>query len=228
MNVPVPAPVPPPGDARDGRTAHRRPARLPACAAPLGPQARTLHGGCTSSRGSKNRASSPPRSTRASSTTRSARASGWRTRSSRRGTLEEAELLKLLAARYKTRFVSTERLSKADIDRKTLERIPHKLAERLQVFPVVFDARASSLSFVAAAPGEDDVEKQVLVMSGVREARALVARPAAIRAAIAKFYLKNPRAFADLAERETPAPSQLDVFDPSPFGDGFEDPSPGS
>ncbi len=143
------------------------------------------------------------------------------------GTLEEAELLKLLAARYKTRFVSTERLSKADIDRKTLERIPHKLAERLQVFPVVFDARASSLSFVAAAPGEDDVEKQVLVMSGAREARALVARPAAIRAAIQKFYLKNPRAFADLAERETPAPSQLDVFDPSPFGDGFEDPFTG-
>lgn len=143
------------------------------------------------------------------------------------GTFEEAELLKLLAARYKTRFVSTERLCKADIDRKTLERIPHKIAERLQVFPVVYDARAASLSFVAAAPGEDDVEKQVLVVSGLREARALVARPAAIRAAIEKFYRKNPRAFADLSARETPPPSQLDVYDPSPFDDGFEDPFTG-
>lgn len=144
------------------------------------------------------------------------------------GTLDEAELLKLLAARYKTRFVTTERLSKADIDRKTIERIPHKLAERLQAFPVVFDARSQTLSFVVAAPGEDDVEKQVLVVSGVREVRALVARPAAIRAAIEKFYLKNPRAFADLAARETPAPSSLDVYDPSPFGDGgFEDPFTG-
>ncbi len=144
------------------------------------------------------------------------------------GAIEEAELLKLLAARYKTRFVSTEKLARAAIDRKTLERIPEKLADRLQVFPVVFDAKAQSLSFVAAAPDEDDVEKQVQVVSGVREARALVARPAAIRAAIEKYYRKNARAFLELSERISNPPNAMDIFDPSPFGDpGFEDPFTG-
>ncbi|HEY8429691.1 MAG TPA: DUF4388 domain-containing protein [Sandaracinaceae bacterium] len=147
------------------------------------------------------------------------------------GIFEETELLKLLAARYGTRFVTTERLSKADIDRKTLERVPLRIAERLQVFPVVLDARAGgSLSFIVAAPGEDDVEKQVQVVSGVREVRALVARPAAIRAAIEKFYRRSPRAFAELTARVSRAPAPLDVYDPSPFGaadPGFEDPFTG-
>ncbi len=145
------------------------------------------------------------------------------------GVVKEADLLKLLAAHYQTRFVSTERLAKADIDRRTLERVPHKIAERLQVFPVVFDRRAQSLSIVVAAPGEDDVEKQIQVVSGVRDVRAYVARPAAIRAAIAKYYEQDPRAFALLAEREASTHSSLDLYDPSPFGGdaGFEDPFSG-
>lgn len=128
------------------------------------------------------------------------------------GLFKEADLLKLLAARYRTRFVTTDRLAKADIDRRALERIPHKVAERLQVFPIVFDPRAQALSFVVAAPGEDDVEKQVQVVSGAREVRAYLARPSAIRAAIDKFYGGKARAFAELSFREMPAVSPLDVF----------------
>lgn len=148
------------------------------------------------------------------------------------GVMKEADLLKLLAARYQTRFVTTDRLAKADIDRRTLERIPQKLAERLQIFPVVFDARTQTLSFVVAAPGEDDVEKQVQVVSGVREVRAYLARPSAIRAAIDKFYNGNGRAFAELSQRAMPAVSALDVFDGMPLGgaadaSAFSDPFAG-
>ncbi len=140
----------------------------------------------------------------------------------------EGELLKLLAVLYQTRFVSTDRLEKADIDQRTLERIPQKIAERLQVFPVVFDPRTNLLSVVVAAPGEDDIEKQVQVVSGVREVRAYVARPAAIRAAIEKFYRGRARAFAELRAREVP---ELELHEPSPLGgasdvamNGFDDP----
>lgn len=133
------------------------------------------------------------------------------------GIFEEVELLKLLATRYRTRFVTTDRLAKADIDRRALERIPRKLAERLQLFPILFDPRAHALSFVVAAPGEDDVEKQVQVVSGAREVRAYVARPAAIRAAIDKFYGGKARAFAELVHRETAPASPLDLsFDGPP------------
>src|SRR5688500_1474733 len=42
--------------------------------------------------------------------------------------VDEVTLLKYLAGLYKTRFVSTEKLSKADIDRITLDKVPKKLA----------------------------------------------------------------------------------------------------
>src|SRR5437868_5440903 len=66
--------------------------------------------------------------------------------------LEEAPLLKYLAAHHKTRFVSTEKLAKADIDRLTLEKVPRKLAERETIFPVLFDANNGILSVVTPDP----------------------------------------------------------------------------
>jgi response regulator RpfG family c-di-GMP phosphodiesterase len=138
------------------------------------------------------------------------------------GVMREADLLKLLAAHYHTRFVSTERLAKADIDRQTLDRLPRALAERLQIFPVVFDRRTQSLSIVLAAPGEDDLEKQVQVATTVREVKSFVARPAAIRAAIEKHYAGNGRAFAELIARDVPEVTPLDLYDPSPWGERTE------
>src|SRR5262249_49751082 len=62
--------------------------------------------------------------------------------------IDELGLLKYLAALHKTRFVSTEKLSKADIDRLTLDKVPKKLAERDNIFPVLFDAQSGVLSVV--------------------------------------------------------------------------------
>lgn len=133
------------------------------------------------------------------------------------GAINEAELLRLLAARYKTRFVTTERLKSSHISRRILDRIPRKLAEHLLVFPIVFDKGTQTLSIVVAAPGEDDVEKQIQVVTGVRLVRAYVARPAAIRAAIEKFYDGNARAFEQLSPHDVPAFNALDMFD-APVG----------
>ncbi|HMA91783.1 MAG TPA: hypothetical protein VKP30_03810, partial [Polyangiaceae bacterium] len=44
--------------------------------------------------------------------------------------LDEARLLKFIASLHKTRFVSTEKLSKAAIDQSTLELVPQKFAEQ--------------------------------------------------------------------------------------------------
>ena len=63
----------------------------------------------------------------------------------------EVELLKYLAGIHKTRFVSTEKLSKADISRVTLDKVPKKLAESLGLFPVLWDAQAGVLSVVTSA-----------------------------------------------------------------------------
>jgi response regulator RpfG family c-di-GMP phosphodiesterase len=110
------------------------------------------------------------------------------------GAVSEAELLKFLATTYKTRFVSSERLAKASVDRALLELVPHRLAERLFCVPILHDKRASSLSIVVPDL-EDDVAKQVQLVAGVREVHTYIARPASIRAAMRKFYFNDPNAF---------------------------------
>lgn len=112
--------------------------------------------------------------------------------------LTEQDLLKLLAATYQVRFVSTEKLSKADIDRATLEKVPRKLAERLNVVPVLFDSANNALSVITADPHNVDALDQIQKGAGAREVKPLVARPAAIQAAIAKFYRGDPFSFTGL------------------------------
>ncbi|MFO0685089.1 MAG: DUF4388 domain-containing protein [Sandaracinus sp.] len=113
------------------------------------------------------------------------------------GAMTEGDLLKFVAGIYKTRFVSTERLAKADVSREMLQLVPRKLAERLSIVPVLYDRRASALSIVVADL-EEDVAKQVQLTANVREVHAYIARPSAIRAAIRKHYAGDPQAFAAL------------------------------
>lgn len=117
------------------------------------------------------------------------------------GTMSEADMLKFVAAIYQTRFVSTERLAKADLDRQLLDLVPRKVAERLGCVPVVFDRRAQSLSIVVSDL-EEDIGKQVQLVSGVREVKSYVGRPASIRAAIRKYYGGDASAFSKLLPRE--------------------------
>lgn len=112
--------------------------------------------------------------------------------------LEEAALLKYLAALYQTRFVSTEKLSKAGIDRSTLDLVPKKLAERDTIFPVVFEAQSGVLSVVTPDPDNAPALHDVQLASGAKEVRAFVGRPRAVKAAINKAYNGDIHAFAVL------------------------------
>jgi response regulator RpfG family c-di-GMP phosphodiesterase len=112
--------------------------------------------------------------------------------------IEEPALLKYLATLYQTRFVSTEKLAKAAIDRLTLEKIPKKLAERATVFPVVFEAQSGVLSIVTPDPDNTEVLHDVQLASGAKEVRAFVGRPRAVKAAISKAYNGDIHAFAVL------------------------------
>ncbi len=122
--------------------------------------------------------------------------------------MTEADLLKFIAGIYKTRFVSTERLAKADVDREMLRLVPRKLAERYVTVPVLYDRRAQSLAIVVADL-EDDVAKQIQLVTNVREVNAYVARPASIRAAIRKHYGGDMGAFASLGSAGLPPSSDV-------------------
>jgi response regulator RpfG family c-di-GMP phosphodiesterase len=128
--------------------------------------------------------------------------------------IEELALLKHLAAAHKTRFVSTEKLSKAEIDPTTLAKVPRKLAERATVFPVLYDPQTSTLSVVMPDPGDIQALNDVQIASGAKEVRGFVGRPRAIKAAIGKAYLGDIHAFAAL-DRDAHAQftSMLNVFE---------------
>jgi response regulator RpfG family c-di-GMP phosphodiesterase len=112
--------------------------------------------------------------------------------------IDEVALLKHLATVHKTRFVSTDKLSKAEIDPNTLSKVPRKLAEKSNVFPVMYDPATSTLSVVTADPDDMQALHDVQVASGVKEVRAFVGRQRAIKAAIGKAYLGDIHAFASL------------------------------
>lgn len=137
------------------------------------------------------------------------------------GLLQEADLLKALASHYKTRFVSSEKLAKADIPRATLELIPRRVAETFQVFPVLFDATAHVLSVVTADPEDKETLREIQLVSGAKEVRAFTARPAAVRAAIAKCYGGDIHAFAILDRKAHEQFSQmLDVYERNLMNEG--------
>jgi response regulator RpfG family c-di-GMP phosphodiesterase len=128
--------------------------------------------------------------------------------------IDEIALLKHLATTHKTRFVSTEKLAKAEIDPTTLAKVPRKLAERANVFPVLYDPQTATLSIVMPDPGDIQTINDVQVAAGVKEVRAFVGRPRGIKAAIGKAYLGDIHAFAAL-DRDAHAQftTMLDVFE---------------
>lgn len=110
--------------------------------------------------------------------------------------LGEQDLLKFIATTHNTRFVSAEKLSKAVIDPRVLARVPAKTAELHGIFPVLYDDKGGALSVVTADPDNAAALHEVRLAAGVREVRALAARPAAVRAAIAMHYRNDRSAFS--------------------------------
>jgi len=127
--------------------------------------------------------------------------------------LSEQDLLKFIATIHNTRFVSSEKLSKAGIDQRILQRVPLKTAELHGIFPVLYDEKAGVLSVVTADPDNDVAIHEVKLAAGVRDIRCLVARPAAVRAAIAFHYRNDRNAFGDLL-RPT---GYIDLLNEDPF-----------
>jgi response regulator RpfG family c-di-GMP phosphodiesterase len=128
--------------------------------------------------------------------------------------MDEASLLKFIAGVNRTRFVSTEKLSKAEIDRATLDRIPKKLAERHGLCPVLWDAKTETISIVTADPADTTAQQEVQIAASAKKVNTFVARPTSVRAAINKHYNGDIHAFAVL-DRAAQAQfsTMLDVYE---------------
>jgi len=112
--------------------------------------------------------------------------------------MSEADLLKYISTLHSTRFVSTEKLYKAKIDPRVVAQVPRQMAEMHLVFPVLYNSEKQSLSVVTPDPDNESALNEVRLASGVKKINALVGRPAAVRAAIARGYRHDESEFAAL------------------------------
>jgi hypothetical protein len=113
--------------------------------------------------------------------------------------VSEHILLRHLADLYRTQLVSTEKLEHAKLSPRVLRMVPKNLAERHLVVPIVLTANGE---LVVATPDPESVDlvKDVQLASQAREVKTTVARPAAVLAAIRKFYDGDMHAFRSLTE----------------------------
>lgn len=129
--------------------------------------------------------------------------------------LDEAALLTGLSQAYRVHFVSSERLAKLEVAKATLQTIPRRVAELLCVFPVMFDPQSGTLSVVTPDPDDASMLSEVKVLSGAREVKAFVARPASVRAAIRKHHLGEAFAFSGLGPKAVSAAFDANVLMPN-------------
>lgn len=120
----------------------------------------------------------------------------------RLGYVSESTILQFLAAEFRTRYVSTERLARARIPADVLELLPVQLAERYNLIPVLFDMDTQTLSVVTSEPQNEDNLREVHMLTSVRELRVYVALQPAVQAAIRKHYRGEINAFKELLFQE--------------------------
>jgi len=113
--------------------------------------------------------------------------------------VSEHILLRHLADLYRTQLISTDKLENAKLSPRVLRMVPKNLAERHLVVPIVLTANGE---LVVATPDPESVDliKDVQLASQAREVKTTVARPAAVLAAIRKFYDGDMHAFRSLTE----------------------------
>ncbi len=116
------------------------------------------------------------------------------------GLIQEVALLRFLAAEFKTRFVSAEKLAKAKIPPEVLDKVPVRMCEAQSFLPLALDGERKILSIVMAEPQNLALVKEITLVTEMDEVFAYVGVRSAISAAIKKHYYGDHTAFAALEQ----------------------------
>ncbi len=116
------------------------------------------------------------------------------------GLIQEVALLRFLAAEFKTRFVSAEKLSKAKIPPEVLDKVPVRMCEAQAFLPLALDPERRILSIVMAEPQNLALVKEVTLITEMDEVFPYVGVRSAILAGIKKHYYGDHTAFAALEQ----------------------------
>lgn len=130
------------------------------------------------------------------------------------GAIDETGLLRFVAEKTRTQYVSTGKLARLDVPRTALARVPERTAEKLLAFPVRYDKASDTLTLVSPDAGIPEHVKQIAIATGVKNVRVYFARPASVEAAIAKWYRGEIQSFAGLdLDTFTQLQSTVDMYE---------------
>jgi response regulator RpfG family c-di-GMP phosphodiesterase len=138
------------------------------------------------------------------------------------GAIREEDLLKFIAEALGTQYLSTEKLRSANLPRSLLDMVPLKVIEATGMAPIRWDPHARILAVITADPENLDALGQIRAAAGVRDVQAVLARPATVRAAIAKWYRNDPRPFQALGEGMRLAAEDIMGSEAMPTGEWLE------
>src|SRR5690606_2640457 len=89
--------------------------------------------------------------------------------------IAEADLLSYIGKLYDTKFVSTDKLHKANIDPRIVALVTGRTADLHGVFPLLYDGHRHLLGVATADPDNDVALKEIRIGAGVKEVQAIVA-----------------------------------------------------
>ncbi len=137
------------------------------------------------------------------------------------GGVRELQLLKWLSQIYGFRFLTTEKLARAEIAEHTRLVVPLGLAEKLAVMPLLFDVRTRRLTVAAAYCERTDIVSQIQAGTSARDVNVIIAMPRAVHAAIRQHYRGKTGEMARLVKQ---ANHKASVTPPA-FGPAMHKPS---
>ncbi len=114
--------------------------------------------------------------------------------------INEVSLLKYLATIEKTKYVSTEKLSKLKFSQKVLSYISSDRAQKLTAMPIYIEPESGAVVFVMSYPFDNrKIEEIREIMHGMNT-NIYVALPSAINALIKKGFFNDASAFDNLQD----------------------------
>lgn len=114
--------------------------------------------------------------------------------------INEVSLLKYLATLEKTKYVSSEKLSKLKFSQRVLSYISSERAQRLGAIPIFIEPESGAVVFVMSYPfDEEKVEEVKNLIQGIG-VNIYVALPSVINALIKKGFFNDASAFDNIQE----------------------------
>jgi len=117
--------------------------------------------------------------------------------------VSEIDVLKVLAERFRIKFLSSGKLSTITIPKSVVRLIPSDFAMNKAVLPLSMDMESGSMSVLVTHPANARLIDEIKQISAVKDVNAYLALKPTITAGVKKFYYGEMNSFDHLMENSS-------------------------